>query len=257
MAGSVNKVILVGNLGADPEIRRLNSGDPVVNLRLATTESWRDKNSGERKEKTEWHNVVIFNDNLAKVAEQYLKKGCQGLYRGPVADPQMAGPDRRGALHDRDRAAEIPRRAADARYARSGRRRRRWPTAADAARISASRRQARVSAAMAAAAASVAVVADRRGSSTTRFRSEGLVPHPRSGEGDHAHHCGGGGALSPLHVRQHLPVDRRVFGEPRDRRRPVVPVLHVGAQPADQQKTLAQAQVGPPERDRENVPVRE
>ena len=73
MAGSVNKVILVGNLGADPEIRRLNSGDPVVNLRIATSESWRDKGSGERREKTEWHSVVIFNDNLAKVAEQYLR----------------------------------------------------------------------------------------------------------------------------------------------------------------------------------------
>ena len=84
MAGSVNKVILVGNLGADPEIRRLNSGDPVVNLRLATTESWRDKNSGERKEKTEWHNVVIFNDNLAKVAEQYLKKGAKVYIEGQL-----------------------------------------------------------------------------------------------------------------------------------------------------------------------------
>src|SRR5262245_58149284 len=72
MAGSVNKVILVGNLGADPEIRRMNSGDPVVNLRIATSESWRDRNTSERKERTEWHNVVIFNDNLAKVAEQYL-----------------------------------------------------------------------------------------------------------------------------------------------------------------------------------------
>ena len=84
MAGSVNKVILVGNLGADPEIRRLNSGDPVVNLRVATSESWRDKNSGERKEKTEWHNVVIFNDNLAKVAEQYLKKGSKVYVEGQL-----------------------------------------------------------------------------------------------------------------------------------------------------------------------------
>jgi single-strand DNA-binding protein len=84
MAGSVNKVILVGNLGADPEIRRLNSGDPVVNLRIATSESWRDKNSGERKEKTEWHNVVIFNDNLAKVAEQYLKKGAKVYIEGQL-----------------------------------------------------------------------------------------------------------------------------------------------------------------------------
>lgn len=84
MAGSVNKVILVGNLGADPEIRRLNSGDPVVNLRIATSETWRDKNSGERKEKTEWHSVVIFNDNLAKVAEQYLKKGAKVYLEGQL-----------------------------------------------------------------------------------------------------------------------------------------------------------------------------
>jgi single-strand DNA-binding protein len=84
MAGSVNKVILVGNLGADPEIRRLNSGDPVVNLRIATSETWRDKNSGERKEKTEWHSVVIFNDNLAKVAEQYLKKGMKVYLEGAL-----------------------------------------------------------------------------------------------------------------------------------------------------------------------------
>ncbi|WP_048649385.1 single-stranded DNA-binding protein [Nitratireductor soli] len=84
MAGSVNKVILVGNLGADPEIRRLNSGDPVVNMRIATSESWRDKASGERKEKTEWHNVVIFNDNLAKVAEQYLKKGAKVYIEGQL-----------------------------------------------------------------------------------------------------------------------------------------------------------------------------
>lgn len=84
MAGSVNKVILVGNLGADPEIRRLNSGDAVVNLRIATSESWRDKNSGERKEKTEWHQVVIFNDQLAKVAEQYLKKGMKVYIEGQL-----------------------------------------------------------------------------------------------------------------------------------------------------------------------------
>ena len=84
MAGSVNKVILVGNLGADPEIRRLNSGDPVVNLRIATSETWRDRNTGERRERTEWHNVVIFNDNLAKVAEQYLKKGMKVYIEGQL-----------------------------------------------------------------------------------------------------------------------------------------------------------------------------
>lgn len=88
MAGSVNKVILVGNLGADPEIRRLNSGDPVVNLRIATSESWRDKNTGERREKTEWHQVVIFNDNLAKVAENYLKKGAKVYLEGQLQTRQ-------------------------------------------------------------------------------------------------------------------------------------------------------------------------
>lgn len=88
MAGSVNKVILVGNLGADPEIRRLNSGDPVVNLRIATSESWRDKNSGERREKTEWHQVVIFNDNLAKIAESYLKKGAKVYLEGQLQTRQ-------------------------------------------------------------------------------------------------------------------------------------------------------------------------
>ncbi|WP_173932182.1 single-stranded DNA-binding protein [Chelativorans sp. Marseille-P2723] len=84
MAGSVNKVILVGNLGADPEVRRLNSGDPVVNLRIATSETWRDRNTGERRERTEWHNVVIFNENLAKVSEQYLKKGMKVYIEGQL-----------------------------------------------------------------------------------------------------------------------------------------------------------------------------
>jgi single-strand DNA-binding protein len=84
MAGSVNKVILIGNLGADPEVRRLGSGEPVVNLRIATSESWRDKQSGERREKTEWHQVVIFNENLAKVAEQYLKKGSKVYLEGQL-----------------------------------------------------------------------------------------------------------------------------------------------------------------------------
>ena len=83
MAG-VNKVILVGNLGADPEIRTLNSGDRVANLRLATSETWRDRSSGERKERTEWHRVVIFNDNLVKVAEQYLKKGSKVYIEGSI-----------------------------------------------------------------------------------------------------------------------------------------------------------------------------
>ena len=84
MAGSVNKVILIGNLGADPEVRTLPSGGKVVNLRVATTDTWRDKTSGERKEKTEWHRVVIFNEGLCKVAEQYLKKGAKVYLEGQL-----------------------------------------------------------------------------------------------------------------------------------------------------------------------------
>ena len=84
MAGSVNKVILIGNLGKDPEIRTLNSGDRVANLRIATSEQWRDKSTGERKEKTEWHQVVIFNENLVKVAENYLKKGSTVYIEGSL-----------------------------------------------------------------------------------------------------------------------------------------------------------------------------
>src|SRR5712672_4251763 len=84
MEGSVNKVILVGNLGAHPEILILNSGDRVANLRVATSESWRDRTSGERKEKTEWHRVVIFNDNLVKVAENYLRKGSKVYIEGAL-----------------------------------------------------------------------------------------------------------------------------------------------------------------------------
>ena len=84
MAGSVNKVILVGNLGKDPEVRHTQDGKAIVNFSLATTESWRDKGSGERKEKTEWHRVVIFNENIAKVAEQYLKKGSSVYVEGSL-----------------------------------------------------------------------------------------------------------------------------------------------------------------------------
>ena len=84
MAGSVNKVIIIGNLGKDPEVRTLNSGDKVVNLRIATSETWRDRTSGERKEKTEWHQVVIFNENLVKVAESYLKKGSTVYIEGAL-----------------------------------------------------------------------------------------------------------------------------------------------------------------------------
>src|SRR5258708_10476819 len=84
MAGSVNKVILVGNLGKDPEIRRTQDGRPIANLSVATSESWRDKTTGERKEKTEWHRVVIFNEGLCKVAEQYLKKGAKVYIEGQL-----------------------------------------------------------------------------------------------------------------------------------------------------------------------------
>jgi single-strand DNA-binding protein len=84
MAGSVNKVILVGNLGADPEVRTLPSGNKVVNLSVATSDSWRDKNSGERKEKTEWHRVVIFSEGLVRVAEQYLRKGAKVYLEGAL-----------------------------------------------------------------------------------------------------------------------------------------------------------------------------
>ena len=84
MAGSVNKVILVGNLGKDPEVRRMQNGNPVVNLSIATSDTWRDKATGERKEKTEWHRVVIFSEGLAKVAEQYLKKGAKVYIEGQL-----------------------------------------------------------------------------------------------------------------------------------------------------------------------------
>src|SRR6201982_1003281 len=84
MAGSVNKVILIGNLGADPEIRRTQDGRPIANLRLATSDSWRDKANGERREKTEWHRGVIFQENLCRIAEQYLKKGSKVYIEGAL-----------------------------------------------------------------------------------------------------------------------------------------------------------------------------
>ena len=84
MAGSINKVILVGNLGADPEIRRTQDGRPIANLRIATSESWRDKNTGERRERTEWHRVVIFNEGLCRIAEQYLRKGSKVYLEGQL-----------------------------------------------------------------------------------------------------------------------------------------------------------------------------
>ncbi|MFN3891939.1 MAG: single-stranded DNA-binding protein [Beijerinckiaceae bacterium] len=84
MMSSLNKVILIGNLGRDPDVRRMNSGDAVVSFSLATTESWRDKQTGDRREKTEWHNVVIFNEGIAKVAEQYCKKGSKIYVEGQL-----------------------------------------------------------------------------------------------------------------------------------------------------------------------------
>ncbi len=84
MSGSVNKVILVGNLGADPEIRRTQDGRPIANLRVATSETWRDRNTGERRERTEWHRVVIFNEGLCKVVENYLKKGAKIYIEGQL-----------------------------------------------------------------------------------------------------------------------------------------------------------------------------
>jgi single-strand DNA-binding protein len=84
MAGSVNMVILIGNLGRDPEVRSFPSGGKVVNLRIATSESWRDKQSGERKERTEWHSVAIYNENLGRIAEQYLRKGSKVYIEGQL-----------------------------------------------------------------------------------------------------------------------------------------------------------------------------
>ena len=84
MAGSVNKVILIGNLGKDPEVRRMQDGRPVVNLSVATSDTWRDKATGERRERTEWHRVVIFNENLCRIVEQYLKKGSKVYLEGSL-----------------------------------------------------------------------------------------------------------------------------------------------------------------------------
>lgn len=90
MAGSVNKVILVGNVGADPEIRRTQSGTQIANLRIATSETWKDRASGDRKEKTEWHSVVCFNEGLCKVIEQYVKKGSKVFVEGSLQTRKWA-----------------------------------------------------------------------------------------------------------------------------------------------------------------------
>ena len=119
MAGSVNKVILVGNLGKDPDVRRLNSGDQVVSFSVATSETWRDKASGERKERTEWHNVVIFNENLGKVAEQSPKKGTKVYIEGQLQTRKWQDPTAPTATRP-SRATALPRRIDPARLSRGG-----------------------------------------------------------------------------------------------------------------------------------------
>src|SRR5215467_12757059 len=106
MAGSFNKCIIIGNLGRDPKIRSTDEGTRIANLAVATSETWRDKVSGQLKERTEWHRVVIFNERLAEIAEE----GFEGLSGGRVADPQMGRSGWPGALLDRDRAKPLPRR---------------------------------------------------------------------------------------------------------------------------------------------------
>ena len=107
MAGSVNKVILIGNLGADPEIRRTQDGRPIANLRLATTDSWRDRATGERKERTEWHRVVVFSEGLCKVVEQYLKKGARIYVEGSLQTKKWQDQQGQDRYYHRDRAAEF------------------------------------------------------------------------------------------------------------------------------------------------------
>ena len=123
MAGSVNKVIIVGNLGQDPQSRSFQNGGKVVNLRIATSESWKDKNSGERKEKTEWHTVAIFNEGLANTAERYLRKGSKVYIEGTLQTRKWQDQSRRRPLLDRDRAAGVQRAARHARRPWRGRRR--------------------------------------------------------------------------------------------------------------------------------------
>ena len=139
MAGSVNKVILVGNLGRDPEVKSMQDGRSMVNMSVATSETWRDRQSGERKERTEWHRVVIFNEKLARGRAEVPEEGLQGLSRGPALDPQMDRPERPGALHDRGRDPALRRRsspcstaaaaAVPARVLAWRRRTTRWPAA--------------------------------------------------------------------------------------------------------------------------------
>ena len=128
MAG-VNKVILVGNLGDDPEVRSLNNGGEVVNMRVATSESWKDRD-GNKQERTEWHRVVIFNENLGRVAKSYLKKGSKVYLEGQIQTRKWHDQSGAGPLFDRGGAAALPRRAGAARQPRRRRRRRRLMAAA-------------------------------------------------------------------------------------------------------------------------------
>ena len=107
MAGSVNKVILIGNLGRDPEVRSFQNGGKVVNLRIATSETWRDKQTGERKERTEWHSVAIFNEALGKIAEQYLKKGSTVYIEGQLETRKWQDQSGAGQVFDRSCAAAL------------------------------------------------------------------------------------------------------------------------------------------------------
>ena len=102
MAGSLNKVQLIGNLGRDPEVRTFQNGGKVANLTIATSESWKDKETGERKERTEWHRVAIFNEGLVGVVEKYLKKGAKVYIEGQLETRKWADKERQGPIHDRD-----------------------------------------------------------------------------------------------------------------------------------------------------------
>ena len=117
MSGTLNKVLLIGHLGADPEIRRTQDGKPVVTLSIATGETWRDKASGERREITDWHRVVIFNENLCKVAEQYLKKGSKVFVEGQQKTRKWRS-GRHRSLHHRGGARRLSRRVGAARSLR-------------------------------------------------------------------------------------------------------------------------------------------
>ena len=101
MAGSVNKVILIGNLGRDPEVRTFQNGGKVCNLRMATSETWKDRNTGERRERTEWHSVAIYNEALVGVAEQYLRKGSKVYIEGQLETRKWQDQNRTGQIHHR------------------------------------------------------------------------------------------------------------------------------------------------------------